>query len=348
MHYKFLPGTSIKISALCLGTMNYGQQCTEADGHDQMDYAVSQGINLFDTAEMYPVPPEKGKQGNTEEYIGRWLSKRTDRTQLVIATKVSSRNQAALMGRRDASRGLTRTSILEAVDGSLRRLQTDYIDLYQVHVPERRANYFGKRGVEALDGDDGVSIEEALDALAEVVRVGKVRHIGVSNETPWGVSEYLRLSHEKKVPRIVTIQNQYGLLSRGFEVGLSEMCLRENIGLLPYSILNRGVISGKYLDGAMPTGARFTRWERDRERYNPARVQEPVRRYIAIAQKHGLDPVQMAIAFVASRSFVPSTIIAATSMDQLRNNIAAANIVLSSEVMADIQQLYTEIPDPTC
>lgn len=348
MNYTTLPGTDTRVSTFCLGTMNFGQQCTEAEGHEQMDYAVSKGINFFDTAEMYPVPPEREKQGQTEEFIGHWLQKRGKRDDLVIATKVSSRNQAALMGRRDATSGLTRDAIHEAIDGSLQRLQTDYVDLYQVHTPERHTAIFGKRGVEVLDGDDGVSIEETLSALTELVQMGKVRHIGVSNETPWGVNEYLRLSREKNLARIVTIQNQYGLLSRGFEVGLSEICLREHVGLLPYSILNRGVISGKYLDGAQPLGARFTRWERDRERYNPARAQEAVRSYIALAQKHGLDPVQMSIAFVSSRAFVPSTIIAATHMDQLRTNIAASELTLSSAVMKDIQQLYADMPDPTC
>lgn len=252
------------------------------------------------------------------------------------------------MGTRDATAGLSREAIRTAIDGTLERLQTDFVDLYQVHTPDRHANYFGIRGVEALDGDDGVPIEETLAALGELVTNGKVRHIGVSNETPWGVAEYLRLSRERNLPRIITIQNQYGILSRSFEIGLSEMCLRENIGLLPYSIINRGVMSGKYLGGAQPPGARFTRWERDRERYNPARVQEPVRRYIELAKKFGLDPVQMTIAFVSSRPFVPSTIIAATNMEQLKSDIAADDIRLSPEILAEIHTLYTEMPDPTC
>lgn len=348
MKYTQLAGTNTKISTLCLGTMNFGQQCTEAEGHEQMDYAVSEGVNFLDTAEMYPVPPQKDLQGNTEIYIGNWLTKRGKRDDLVIATKISSRNQAGLVRRRDASAGLTRAAVKQAIDGSLQRLQTDYIDLYQVHTPERHTAIFGKRGVESLDNDDGVSIEETLSALTELVKAGKVRHIGVSNETPWGVNEYLRLAREKNLARIVTIQNQYGLLSRGFEVGLSEICLREDIGLLPYSILNRGVISGKYLDGLQPSGARFTRWERDRERYNPARVEEPVRRYISLAQKYNLDPVHMAISFVASRPFVPSTIIAATSMEQLRSNISTVDVTLTPEILAEIHTLYTEIPDPTC
>ncbi|MBI5456555.1 aldo/keto reductase [Candidatus Kaiserbacteria bacterium] len=348
MRRTTLPGTDVNISTLCLGTMNFGQQCTEADGHEQLDFAVANGINFFDTAEMYPVPPEKEKQGQTETYIGNWLKKRGKRDDLVIATKVSSRNQATTMGTRDATKGLTRESIFEAIEGSLGRLQTEYVDLYQVHTPERHTNFFGRRGVESLDSDDGVPIEETLSALGELVKAGKVRYVGVSNETPWGVMEYLRLSREEGLPRIVTIQNQYGILSRGFEVGLSEMCMRENVGLLPYSILNRGVISGKYLGGAQPPGARFTRWERDRERYNPSRVQEPVRRYIELAQKFGMDPTQMAIAFVSSRPFAPSTIIAVTNMEQLKSNIAADDIQLSAEILAEIHKLYTEMPDPTC
>lgn len=348
MRYTSLPGTDVRVSTQCLGTMNFGQQCTEAEGHEQMDYAVAQGINFFDTAEMYPVPPEKEKQGQTETYIGNWLQKRGKREKLVIASKVSSRNQAGTMGTRDATGGLSKKNIAQAIDGTLQRLQTDYVDLYYVHTPDRYTNRFGIRGIEALDGDDGISIEETLGALGELVTAGKVRQVGVSNETPWGVSEYLRLSREKDLPRIVAIQNQYGILSRGFEVGLSEMCMREHVGLMPYSILNRGVISGKYLGGAQPPGARFTRWERDREQYNPERVQAPVERYIELAKKFDMDPVQFAIAFSSSRPFVTSTIIAATNIEQLKSDIAADDLVLSPDIFAEIATIYKEMPDPTC
>lgn len=347
MQMKNLPGTEVQVSTLCLGTMNFGQQCDEANSHEQLDYAVAHGINFIDTAEMYPVPPEKEKQGMTEEFIGRWLAKSGKRDDLVIATKVSSRNQAGPMRTRDATMGLTRESIFAAVDGSLERLQTDYIDIYQVHTPDRHTAIFGKRGVETLDGDDGASIEETLTALGELVKSGKIRHIGVSNETPWGVNEYLRLAREKGLPKIVTIQNNYGLLGRLFEVGLSEICLRESVGLLPYSILNRGVISGKYLGGARPAGAKFTLYTRDTERYKPAHIDPIVEKYIEIAQKHGLDIVQMAIAFCVSREFIPSTIIAATTMQQLKSDIEAAEIQLPPEVFEDIAALYKILPDPT-
>ncbi len=347
MRYKYLPDSEIKVSELCLGTMNFGQQCDEANAHEQLDYAVEHGVNFIDTAEMYPVPPEKEKQGMTEEFIGRWLKKSGKRDSLVIATKVSSRNQAASMGRRDATMGLTRESIHAAIEGSLLRLGVDQIDLYQVHTPERHANFFGRRGVERLDGDDGVSIEETLSALGEFVKAGKVKHIGVSNETPWGLMEYLRLSREKGLPKVVTIQNNYGLLGRTFEIGLSEICLRESVGLLPYSILNRGVISGKYLYGAKPVGAKFTLYTRDADRYNPPRINPIVEKYMVIAQKHGLDVVQMAIAFCLQRDFIPSVIIAATNMAQLKSDIAAVEIKLSNVVLEDIANVHREVPDPT-
>lgn len=347
MEMRKLPGTDVSVSSLCLGTMNFGQQCDEVNAHEQLDYAVANGINFIDTAEMYPVPPEKEKQGMTEGFIGRWIQKRGKRDDLVIASKVSGRRQAGPMRTRDASQGLTRKNIFEAIDGTLQRLQTDYVDLYQVHTTDRFTLNWGQRGIETLNGDDGTPIEETLSALGELVKLGKIRHIGVSNETPWGLMEYLRLHREKGLPKIVTIQNNYGIMSRTFEVGLSEICLRENIGLLPYSILNRGVISGKYLNGAKPAGAKFTIWDRDSQRYNAPWYEPVVRRYMEVAEKHGLDVVQMAIAFCLTRAFIPSVIIAATKMEQLISDIEAAQITLSPEVMADIADVYLKMPDPT-
>lgn len=347
MEMRELPGTGIKVSSLCLGTMNFGQQCDEPNAHAQLDHATDNGINFIDTAEVYPIPPEMSKQGLTETYVGNWLAKRGKRDHLVFATKVVSRQQTTFMRTRNAKDGLTRKSILAAIDGSLARLQTDYVDLYQVHTPERPLNIFGMRGFEKLERDDGVTIEETLDALGEVVKSGKARFIGVSNESPWGVMEYLRIAKEKNLPRIVTIQNQYSLLNRTFEIGLSEMCLRENIGLLPYSTLNMGVLSGKYLGGAKPTGARFTIYERNRARYNPPHAQSAIEKYVQIAKDAGITPSQLALAFVRQRAFTTSVIIAGTSVEQVQEDMKAGDTELSEETMTAIQKVYTEMPDPT-
>jgi aryl-alcohol dehydrogenase-like predicted oxidoreductase len=346
MEYRKIPGTDISVSKICLGSMNWGQQNTEADAHEQLDYAIAHGINFIDTAEAYPIPPDPEKQGDTERYIGNWLARRGNRDDLIIASKIACLTQSSNIRTRDASRGMTRASIHEAIDGTLERLQTDHIDLYQVHAPDRKSNYWGPRGFERIESDQGASIEETLTGLAEIVRAGKVRFIGLSNETPWGLNEYLRLAREKGLARVVTIQNQYDLTNRTFEIGLSEICLREGVGLLPYSPLGGGALSGKYLGGAQPAGARHTLYERNRERYNGAHVQAGIQAYVDIAKKHGLDPAQMALAFVNERSFVTSNIIGATTMEQLKSDIASADITLSAEVMADIATVYKAIPDP--
>lgn len=347
MRTQILPNTDIMVTSLCLGTMNWGQQNSEEEAHAQLDCAVGRGINFIDTAEMYPIPPDREKQGTTERFLGSWLRARGKRNNLVIATKVSSRHQARSMGTREAS-GLTRENIHVAVEGSLKRLGTDYIDLYQVHSPDRKANFWGPRGVEVVDSaEDGASIEETLSALTELVKEGRVRAIGLSNETPWGVGEYLRLAREKGFARISTIQNQYSLVNRTFEIGLSEICLREHIGLLPYSALSMGVLSGKYLGSAKPAGARFTVFERNADRYNPPHAQAAVEAYVNIAKKYSIDPSAMAIAFAASRAFTTSVILGATSVDQLQTDIEGGNLALSSEVLENISAVYREYPDPT-
>lgn len=344
MQYKVLPGTDIEVSSICLGTMNWGQQNTEEDAHAQLDYATAHGVTFIDTAEIYPIPPDASKQGTTEKYLGSWLKKRGNRDGLVIATKVAGMHQKNSMGTRTAT-NLSRADIRDAIEGSLLRLGIDYVDLYQTHGPDRFTNVWGRYGVETVDtSQDGAAIEETLSALAELVKEGKVRAIGVSNESPWGVMQYLNLARERGLPKISTIQNQYSLLNRKFEIGLSEMCLRENIGLLPYSPLSMGSLTGKYLGGVRPPGARMTLTDRNAH-YNPPQSQTAIERYVNVAKKHGLDPAAMAIAFAASRSFVTSTIIGATTLEQLAVDIEAGNITLSQEVLNDIADIHREMPN---
>ncbi len=348
MKMNTLGNTDIVLPEICLGTMTWGQKNTEEEAHQQLDYAVKErGTTFIDTAEIYPIPPTPEKQGLTETYLGNWIAKTGNREKLFIATKIAP---ASLISTRPTGTHakLDRASIREAVMGSLERLQTDYIDLYQIHWPERKTNFFNIRGYSEDMRGDSTSIEETLEALKELIDEGLIKHIGVSNETPWGVSEYLRLSREKGLPRIVSIQNQYSLLNRTFEVGLAEICIEENISLLAYSVLNMGVLTGKYLEGAQPAGARFTVSGRNSERYNPEIAQPAIREYIKVAHKHGLNPAQMAIAFANSRDFTTSSIIGATNLEQLETCIDAHKIELSQEVLNDLHEVYTKFPDPCC
>ncbi len=347
MQTRTLGDSNLVVPEICLGTMNWGQQNDEVQAHEQLDYAVQErGLYFIDTAEMYPIPPDASKQGLTETYIGTWLKKRGKRDDLIIATKTGAGEN---IGTRDVGPvpRYDRKSIREAIEGSLRRLQTDYVDLYQVHFPNRQANYFGVRGYDGTETDNGASIEETLTALGELVQEGKVRYIGVSNETPWGVMQYLRAAEKLGLPKIVSIQNQYSLTNRTFEIGLSEMCIKENISLLAYSSLNMGALTGKYLNGERPQGARFTLYDRNRDRYMPERAQAAIKAYVELAKSSGLDPAQMALAFVRSRSFVASTIIGATSVDQLKSNIDSAELVLSDQLLAEIEQIHNMYPDVT-
>ncbi len=353
MHYKKIPGTDIEVPTICLGTMTWGQQNSEEQAHEQLEYAVEEkGLKFIDTAEMYPVPPTPELQGTTERFIGTWLKKRGKRDDLIIASKVTPsdmiRTRSIELNADNTKSRLDRKSIREAIEGSFERLHVDYLDLYQVHFPERKTNFFGPRGFTELDPhEDATSIEETLEAMTELLKEGKVRAIGVSNETPWGINEYLRLSREKGLARISTTQNQYALTNRTYEIGLSEIGLRENVGLLAYSPLAMGVLSGKYLGGARPEGARFTLTNRNAPRYNSEAVQPAVSAYVEIAKKHGIDPSAMAIAFVASRPFVTSAIFGATTLDQLKTNISAGELTLSPEILAEIEGVYKAIPDPT-
>lgn len=346
MNTHTLGDTDIVVPEICLGTMTWGQQNSEADAHEQLSYAVDErGLTFMDTAEIYPIPPTPHTVGLTETYIGNWLKKRGKRDDLCIASKISPANFMSHRTKTGKLGRLDRDSVREAVEGSLRRLQTDYIDVYQIHWPVRSTNFFGVRGFEQLQPDDSTPIEETLTALQAMIKEGKIRHIGVSNETPWGLNEYLRLAREKGLPKIVSIQNQYSLVNRTFEIGHAEICMREQVSMLAYSALSMGTLTGKYLDGAKPSGARFTLNERNTERYNPDRAQEAIRRYVDIANKHKLDPAQMAYAFAVSRQFMTSVIIGASTLDQLKTAINTRGVVLSSEVLEDIESVHKDFPD---
>lgn len=345
MHYRPLGTSDLRVSEICLGTMTWGEQNTEADAHDQLDLAVERGVNFIDAAEMYPVPPRAETHGLTEQYLGSWLAKRSDRDRLVVATKVAGPSTSM-----DWVRGgpqLNARHIREAVDASLQRLQTDYIDLYQVHWPARPSNYFGRLGYEP-DGETTVAIdgiEETLNTLARLVEEGRIRRIGVSNETPWGVMQYLRLAERSGFPRIDSIQNPYNLLNRSFEIGLAEFAHREHTGLLAYSPLGFGVLSGKYLGGAAPEGARLTRFPRF-ARYTGERAVAATEAYAKLAREHDLTPAQLALAFVTSRPFVTANIVGATSTEQLAENIGSADIRLDDDTLEAIEAIHAANPNP--
>lgn len=346
MQYRKLGKTDLDVSAICLGTMTWGEQNTLDEALEQMDYAVAEGVNFFDTAEMYPVPPKAETQGATETCVGEWFARRGQRDKVILATKASGRSDAT--GDWKHLRGgprLSREHINQAVRDSLTRLQTDYIDLYQVHWPERTTNFFGQLGYKHREQDDLVAIEETLGALSDLVKEGLVRHIGVSNETPWGVSEYLRGAREQSLERIVSIQNPYNLLNRSFEVGLAEMAIRENIGLLAYSPLAMAMLSGKYMNGQKPEGARLTVYNRF-QRYSSKQAVSASEAYVNLACEHGLDPASMALAYVNSRPFVTSNIIGATKMEQLKTNIASINVELSEEVEKGIDTIHARFSNP--
>ncbi|CZF84760.1 General stress protein 69 [Grimontia celer] len=342
MQYHTLPHTNLEVSKICLGTMTYGQQNTEADAHQQLDFALDHGVNFIDTAEMYAVPPTPETQGLTEKYIGTWLQKSGKRDKVIIATKVAGPRGVPYI-RENMS--LDRRNVRQAVNDSLARLQTDYIDLYQVHWPQRHVNSFGQLNYDHQDENSGVTLLDTLDALAELVREGKIRHIGVSNETPWGVMSYLRLAEKHSLPRIVSIQNPYNLLNRSFEVGLSEISHQEGVELLAYSPLAFGVLSGKYLNGAKPDGARCTRWERF-ARYFTEQGQAATQAYVDLAEEFAIDPSQMALAYVNIRSFVASNIIGATTIEQLKTNIDSIDVELPEELLKRIEEIGKQYSNP--
>jgi aryl-alcohol dehydrogenase-like predicted oxidoreductase len=344
MEYRELGRTGVKVSALCLGTMTFGEQNSEAEGHAQLDYARDCGINIFDMAELYPIPPKPETQGATERVVGSWLASRKCRDQVLIATKAVGRTRSTWF-RKDGSPGRqSRAQLLEAIEGSLKRLQTDYVDLYQLHWPDRPMRVFEGLEYERME-EESRSIEEILGTLGELVDQGKVRFIGLSNETPWGVMRFLRASEALGLPRVVSIQNAYNLVNRVFEIGLSEIAHREQVGLLAYSPLGQGYLSGKYEGGALPAGSRKALFER-LGRYEIGNGPKAISAYVALARKHGLDPAQMAIAFVTSRPFVTSNIIGATTMEQLKTDIASIHLTLSEEVLKEIAEIQLTYPNP--
>ncbi|WP_104402933.1 NADP(H)-dependent aldo-keto reductase [Vibrio penaeicida] len=342
MQLKKLPHSTLEISPLCLGTMTFGEQNTESEAFSQLDYALERGINFIDTAEMYPVPPKSDTQGRTEEYIGNWIQKSGKREKVVLATKVAGPRGVPYI-REDMA--LDWRNIHRAVDESLNRLQTEYVDLYQIHWPQRQTNCFGQLNYPYPDDQNDTPILETLEALADVVKQGKVRYIGLSNETPWGVMSYLRLAEKHDLPRAVTIQNPYNLLNRTFEVGLSEIAHNEGVELLAYSPLAFGALSGKYLNNAKPQGARCTLYERFVRYFTPNGV-KATEAYVKLAQEHGLDPAQMALAFVNQRPFVASNIIGATTMEQLKSNIDSLEVNLSEELLTSLQEIGVQYSNP--
>ncbi|KJY83692.1 aldo/keto reductase [Vibrio galatheae] len=342
MQYNKLPHSTLEVSKICLGTMTFGEQNTEQQAFSQLDYALERGVNFIDTAEMYPVPPNGKSQGLTEQYIGNWLAKSGKREKVVLATKVAGPRNVPYI--RD-NMSLDRKNIHLAIDDSLQRLQTDYVDLYQLHWPQRQTNCFGQLNYPYPDDQEEVTLIETLEALAELIKAGKVRYIGVSNETPWGVMTLLRLAEKHELPRIVSIQNPYNLLNRSFEVGLSEISHYEGVQLLAYSPLAFGCLSGKYLQGARPEGARCSLFERF-VRYFTPQGEQATQAYVDLAKQHGLDPAQMALAFVNQRPFVASNIIGATNLEQLKSNIDSLDVMLTDELLQGIQEIGTTYSNP--
>lgn len=344
MHYRQLGRTDLNVSALCLGTMTWGEQNTEEQGFAQIERAKAAGINFLDTAEMYPVPPRPETYAATERVIGNWFKRQGDRADWILASKIAGPGNG-ISHIRDGQLKFNREHIVAALDASLQRLQTDWIDLYQLHWPERSTNFFGKLGYQHTQDHLDTPLQETLQVLDEQVKAGKIRHVGLSNETPWGTMKFLGLADSGTLPRPVSIQNPYNMLNRTFEVGLAEVAIREQCGLLAYSPLAFGMLSGKFENGARPAGSRLALFSRF-TRYANEQAVAATSRYVALAREHGLDPAQMALAFVTAQPFVTSNIIGATSLEQLDSNLASIDLVLSEEVLAGIEAIHQGQPNP--
>jgi len=346
MEYRKLGKTGIDVSVICLGTMTYGEQNTEQEAHEQLDYAIERGINFIDTAEVYAIPINPETQGLTEKYIGTWLDGRGDRDKIVLASKVVGPGVGHIRG----GPQLNRQHITEAIEGSLSRLRTDYLDLYQVHWPARNANFFSDLDYVADMEEDleqqEATILETLETLTDLVKQGKVRSVGLSNETAWGTMRHLQLADKFDLERIASVQNPYSLLNRSYEVGLAEVSHREHVGLLAYSPLGFGVLTGKYEQGAMPEKARLTRWTDYFPRYRTAEGRLATTKYVELAKAHNMTPTQLALAFVNTRPFVAANIIGATTMAQLKENIDSWQIEITEEIMTGINEIHNQHCNP--
>lgn len=346
MEYRELGRTGTKVSAICLGTMTWGEQNSEAEGHAQMDTALAQGINFFDTSEMYAVPPKAATQGSTERIIGSWFKARGTRDKVILATKVAGRSPMNWLRKDGAGTEQTPKQIAEAIDSSLKRLQTDRIDLYQLHWPDRPVAMFGSTGLAYRHAEgSSVPLEDILGALDAQVKAGKIRWVGLSNESAWGAMSFLHHATAKGLPRMQSIQNAYSLINRTFEQGLAEIAHREQVGLLAYSPLAQGYLTGKYQNGALPAKSRKALFNR-LQRYEKPQTAPAVERYLAIAKRFDLDPAQMALQFVTTRPFVTSTIIGATTMEQLKTNIASTTVRWTEEIEKAVDEAHHIQPNP--
>ncbi|MDR0281291.1 MAG: NADP(H)-dependent aldo-keto reductase [Paucimonas sp.] len=343
MEKRQLGNSGIAVSAIALGTMTWGEQNSEAEAFEQIQVAREAGVNFIDTAEMYPVPPIAKTYGETERIIGNYFARHGGRQDWVLASKVAGPHRIDHI--RGGNARLDRANITAALEDSLKRLQTDYLDLYQLHWPDRQTNFFGQLGYVHDAADEAIAIEDTLEVLDDLVKAGKIRHIGLSNETPWGVARFLHLAETRGWPRAVSIQNPYSLLNRSYEVGLAEISIRENVGLLAYSPLAFGVLSGKYLDGARPAKSRLALFDRF-QRYNNPQVERATEAYVALAQEHGVDPAQLALAYVTSRPFLTSNIIGATTLEQLQSNLASVEVKLTEELLQGIEAIHVQQPNP--
>ena len=344
MNYKKLGNTDLDVSTICLGTMTWGEQNTEKEGFEQMDYALEKGVNFWDTAELYSIPPKEKTFGLTEKIIGNWFQKTKKRDKIILATKVAGPSRNYI---RDGENSFGIKNMTIAINDSLKRLKTDYIDLYQLHWPERKTNMFGRLGYEHKEDDKSWNkFEDVLENLQKFIKEGKIREVGLSNETPWGVTKCLQVSKENDLPKMMSIQNPYNLLNRTYEIGLAEISIREEVGLLAYSPLASGYLTGKYRNNQMPKNSRL---ERDGDfwtRYEKPNTTKAVDSYFEIAKKNNINLTQMSLKFCEIQPFVTSVIIGATTMDQLKTNIESVSINLSEEVINEINEIQNIYPNP--